>query len=152
MLNYGGIVWNSDTRVYDISGANLQINEHITFKNNNHQFNGKYSSLRNKPNLGIKYAYSDNDSHIGVAVGEIRFDNANLLLAEKFSINKTDADGVDNLSDIEEFNSSSNTLKGKISIFDEELSANGMTFSISSMDDDIVAGQLYRTFNITKIR
>ena len=145
MSNYGGIFWNNDTRVYDISGANLQVREHIKFKNTNHTFDGKYNTLQNKPNLGLNHNYASG----GIpATGQITF-NASPASATTFSIHLTDIDGNNVANAIALYDRSTNVnVKGSIYIHDENDYKKGIIFSIISLYAD---NETYKTYNMGDI-
>ena len=149
--NYGGIYWDNDNDIYEISGGSIKVKDTIYFKNTSRSFNGLYNSLSNRPVLGTGYKYNNNTTLSSVASGEIRFNNTTLGSATQFSINLTDTNSNNNETFIETFDESTNTNnKGIVYLHEEDDYKNSLVFTIKNMES-ATNNQTYRIFNISRI-
>ena len=150
--NWKGFSWDNNTSTLDVSAGNIGVNSDIYFRNTNATFKGTYDSLKNKPNQGYKYKYSNNLVMNSVSSGTFRFNKSDIKLSTKFSINKLDNEANNIISLLELFHKSNNSSKSLVSITDTTNYENKVVFTIESLDSESTNLKIYNIKDIVSLK
>ena len=152
-MAWNGLKYDANSNSLDISGSNIMIFDHVTFRNNrNLNFTGSYNTLSDKPKLGINYNFSTTTNIEELESGNISFDTRNISEAKLLNIHHINSDTINILNTIKLLHISDNTNhKSIITISDKLNYDNQIIFTIDSLNSRLENKSIFNISNVNFI-